>query len=361
MVILEERGTSICQTHTQQKFCFEDNANLFLHMLDNKDKTSRQPYAVNNALDKHKDAGQSDNFNHNDATGGIDVNDDCDTGGRGDGGGGVYESQYKITDPDDLYDKVLDLYEEYKNIRKTYSDKHGKGFYLKNEHKILERLVKKNAESKANLLRRFENLSLIYKDKHIKFDKNDTYNRIKQQYDSEVERIYGMSQINSYKEYIRYVFLAIELIANFAGFDMTGYTKFQTERIDKYEHILTEIGSIQTLVKLNTINPVVKLILLFTFNTICFIGIKVALKKDKSNGLIFNSIASVIGNCFSGPAGSASGGASGGGGGLSSLSSLFSSMTSSASSGGGGGASGGGVSGGPQGPQIRMRGPSIQV
>lgn len=300
------------QDNSKQTFYFKNNADLLLNMLDNKEKTTRHPYFPDNSLDKHEPslnkvaaaAATSSAFDSGESFGYTDT--DADGGGDGGGGGSFgkgmaltkLEKEHNIIDLDELYDKVFELYDAYKEIKKTNIAKHGHSFYMKNEHTILEKLMKKDAETKNILLRRYENLSFIYKDRNIKFNRADPLCRLKKNYDAEVERIYGMSQVESYKEYIRYVFLAIELIANFVGFDMSGYTKFQTERMDKYERILTEIGSVPAITKLNSMHPLAKLFLLFFFNTICFIGIKVAIKKDKSGGLIFNSIASVIGNCF---------------------------------------------------------------
>lgn len=332
-VSLDEDTPVIRRAHTQQGFYFANNADLMLHLLDNKDKTSRKPYAYNNSLDKkqptfsHKTIEQPSkhadhpstrdfkDFNTNENTqytqyaqdtqdtqeddesqdqaNSLESHDTNDTERA--------EKEFGITDVDELYDKLFELYDEYKRLKNEYSAKYGVGFYIKNEHSILEKIIKKNVDTKLNLLKKFENLSLIYKDKHITFNKHEPLTRLKKQYDTEIERIYGMSQVESYKEYIKYAFLAIELIAGAVGFDMTGYTAFQTERIDKYEKILVEIGAIPTLTRLNTINPLLKLILLFGFNTICFIGLRVAIQKDKTGGMIFSSIASVIGNVLTPP------------------------------------------------------------
>lgn len=305
------------QSHVKQAFYFKNNADLLLNMLDNKEKTSRAQYIADNSLDKNVPT-----FNLTENRASSNERDTLESGREG-GNADIFEkdelpasfktgrleNEYNIVDVDELYDKIFELYDAYKEIKKNYSEKYGRSFFMKNEHTILEKILKKDSETKNVLLRRFENLSYIYKDRNIRVNKNDPLCRLKKNYDAEVERIYGMSQVESYKEYIRYVFLAIELIANYMGFDMTGYTKFQTERIDKYERILTEIGSIPSLTKLNTMNPIAKLALLFLFNTICFVGIKVAIKKDKSGGLIFNSIASVIGNCFAGGGPQTTGGA----------------------------------------------------
>lgn len=321
-ISLDEDTPVVRKPHTQQGFYFENNSNLMLHLLDNKDKTSRRPYLYNNSLDKKKPTigsttieqpgGSRQGYTDDNDTDNESQDKSNDLENSHDFDNSNAEKEYGVTDIDELYDKVFELYDEYKKIKTEYSEKYGAGFYIKNEHSILEKIIKKNTETRANLLRKFENLSLIYRDKHITFDKHETLSRLKKQYDYEVERIYGMSQVESYKEYIKYVFLAIELIAGAVGFDMTGYTAFQTERMDKYEKILVEIGAIPSLTKLNTINPIIKLILLFGFNTICFIGLRIAIQRDKTGGLIFSSIASVIGNVFAPPSSSTGGSSAGG-------------------------------------------------
>lgn len=285
------------QTYDRQKqyFYFEDNANLYLSMLDNKDRTSKAIYTYNNSLDKKK-TGESSN-KHDDTY-------DANIRSRSKSTSHDDHRDRKETreiDFDELTDKVFEIYDKFKDMKKTNIEKMGKGTYIKNESKIINELIKKETQEKKILLKKLENLSFIYKDRHIKINEDDPLYRLKTKYDHEVERIYGESQIESNKEYIKYVFLAIEIVCNYLGFDMSGYTQFNMDRVGKYESILIEIGAIQPLVKLNTLNPVVKLGLLFAFNTLCFIGCKYAIKMDKSGGMIFNSISNVFGSFLSGP------------------------------------------------------------
>lgn len=289
---LDEETTVQKYQNRNQSFYFVDNSNLCLSLLDNKDKTSSVTYVYDNSLDKNKlDELHDDSDEHEDQE---DREEDRVPS----------SDRHKLKDEvdmDEILDKVFDLYDKYKEIKKGHSEKLGKSGYLKNESKILTNILKKEQEEKSVLLKKLDNLSHIYKDRHIKIDSKEPLYRLKKLYDSEIERIYGESQIESNKDYIKYVFLSIEIVCNYIGFDMSGYTKFNMDRINKYEAILVEIGAIQSLIRLNTLHPVVKLALLFSFNTLCFIGVKVAIKYDKTGGQIFNSVSNVFGSFLSSP------------------------------------------------------------
>jgi hypothetical protein len=312
MVVLED-NIDLKQNqyiHTRQKFYFDNCADLLLHLITNQEKIKTGDFSYNNSLDKtksnvviHDDNYNADNNNYNNDYDDNNNDNIVDTYNNENNSTQLSSLSYKPPtnrdsdkiDIDELLDKVFDVYTKFSEIRESYISKMGKSEYLKNELTIINDLLKEEDEKKKTIIKQLTHLSDTHKLKHIIIKPHDPLCRLQNQYDNEVNRIYGESQVNSNKKYFRYIFIAIEVIFTFSGFDMTGYTEFNMEKISDYEALLVEIGAIKPLIKLNLLDPIVKLGLLFSFNTLCFIGAKVAIKYDNTGGLLFNSIGNIFG------------------------------------------------------------------
>ena len=135
------------------------------------------------------------------------------------------ETPIKVIDEEDVNDRVYKLVNNSSDL--DYSNE-------TNEVKLLA----------LDLLKaKFDNLSMIYKDRNIKYPANKKLNTVHKKYHEEIKAIYvsmNLSQIQI--GYVVFV-MAIEFCCvKFLKLPMSGFTKMELKRIYKHHQLMIEIG-----------------------------------------------------------------------------------------------------------------------
>jgi hypothetical protein len=146
---------------------------------------------------------------------------------------------------------------------------------------------------KREMLFKFELLKKSYTGADVPdFSIHSDYKTMTRTYENCVKRLSLDSSVDSYKQYLIYGFLAVELgLSYFFKFDMHGFTKHQIMNMNSYEKLLVELGE-KSYVPGDSDWPVeLRLLLLIVVNAAFFLGGKLLQNKTGSN--IFGMIESM--------------------------------------------------------------------
>ena len=97
---------------------------------------------------------------------------------------------------------------------------------------------------KRELLFKFELLKKYYKNSNVpEFSIHSDYNTMSKTYEMAVRRLSLDSTVESYKSYLVYGFIGIEMIfGTWLKFDMKGFSQHQISNMHTYEKLLVELG-----------------------------------------------------------------------------------------------------------------------
>ena len=146
---------------------------------------------------------------------------------------------------------------------------------------------------KREMLFKFELLKKSYTGADVpEFSIHSDYKTMTRTYENCVKRLSLDSTVDSYKQYLIYGFLAVELgLSYFFKFDMNGFTKHQIMNMNSYDKLLIELGE-KSYVPGDSDWPVeLRLLLLIIVNAAFFLGGKLLQNKTGSN--IFGMLESM--------------------------------------------------------------------
>jgi len=169
------------------------------------------------------------------------------------------------------------------NVAPRLSDIAG-GSYV--PQKVIENLqVQDDEDLKRELLFKFELLKRSYKNTSIpEFSIHSDYRHMQRTYESTIRQVNIDSNIENYKSYLITGFYIVEFVLGYwLKFDMQDFTKQQILSMNKYEHLLIELGE-KSYVPEGSKWPVeIRLLFTIVINAAIFIITKMVMKKIGSN------------------------------------------------------------------------------
>ena len=138
---------------------------------------------------------------------------------------------------------------------------------------------------KRELLFKFDLLRKSYKNANIpEFSIHSDYNTMQRSYDSTIRQVNVDSNIETYKSYLITGFYITEFVLGYwLKFDMQDFTKQQIVNMNKYEHLLIELGE-KNYVPEGSKWPVeIRLLFTILINAAIFIITKMVMQKIGSN------------------------------------------------------------------------------
>ena len=140
-------------------------------------------------------------------------------------------------------------------------------------------------DMKRELLFKFDLLRKSYKNANIpEFSIHSDYNTMQRSYDSTIRQVNVDSNIETYKSYLITGFYITEFVLGYwLKFDMQDFTKQQIVNMNKYEHLLIELGE-KNYVPEGSKWPVeIRLLFTILINAAIFIITKMVMQKIGSN------------------------------------------------------------------------------
>ena len=141
--------------------------------------------------------------------------------------------------------------------------------------------VQDDEDLKRELLFKFELLKRSYKSSNIpEFTVHSDYRHMQRTYDSTIRQVNIDSNIENYKSYLITGFYIVEFVLGYwLKFDMQDFTKQQILSMNKYEHLLIELGE-KSYVPEGSKWPVeIRLLFTIIINAAIFIITKMVMKK----------------------------------------------------------------------------------
>ena len=141
--------------------------------------------------------------------------------------------------------------------------------------------VQDDEDLKRELLFKFELLKRSYKSSNIpEFTVHSDYRHMQRTYDSTIRQVNIDSNIENYKSYLITGFYIVEFVLGYwLKFDMQDFTKQQILSMNKYEHLLIELGE-KSYVPEGSKWPVeIRLLFTIVINAAIFIITKMVMKK----------------------------------------------------------------------------------
>ena len=136
-------------------------------------------------------------------------------------------------------------------------------------------------DSKRELLFKFDLLRRSYKNSAIpEFTVHSDYKHMSKTYDSTIRKVNIDNNIENYKSYLITGFYIVEFVMGYwLKFDMQDFTKQQIVNMNKYEHLLIELGE-KSYVPEGSKWPVeIRLLFTIIINAAIFIITKMVMKK----------------------------------------------------------------------------------
>ena len=230
---------------------------------DNDDLSSRMKELLTSDRDKEDRKDRTDRNDRNDRNDRTDMTDR---------NRGREKEEYKQSpDVDGMYPPKL-------------SDIAGGNFVPK---KVIENIEVSHDDEdlKRELLFKFELLKRSYKNTSIpEFTIHSDYKTMLRSYETVVKQVNVDSNIENYKSYLVTGFYIVEYVLGYwLKFDMQDFTKQQILNMNKYEHLLIELGE-KSYVPEGSKWPVeVRLLFTIVINAAIFIITKMVMKKVGSN------------------------------------------------------------------------------
>jgi Family of unknown function (DUF5767) len=140
-------------------------------------------------------------------------------------------------------------------------------------------------DMKRELLFKFDLLRKSYKSANIpEFTIHSDYNTMQRTYDSTIRQVNVDNNIETYKSYLITGFYITEFVLGYwLKFDMQDFTKQQISNMNKYEHLLIELGE-KNYVPEGSKWPVeIRLLFTILINAAIFIVTKMVMKKIGTN------------------------------------------------------------------------------
>ena len=140
-------------------------------------------------------------------------------------------------------------------------------------------------DMKRELLFKFDLLRKSYKSANIpEFTIHSDYNTMQRTYDSTIRQVNVDNNIETYKSYLITGFYITEFVLGYwLKFDMQDFTKQQISNMNKYEHLLIELGE-KNYVPEGSKWPVeIRLLFTILINAAIFIFTKMVMKKIGTN------------------------------------------------------------------------------
>jgi len=187
--------------------------------------------------------------------------------------------------PSDDRDRDYDDSEEKVHVAPRLSEISGGNFVPKKVMNDVSRNSYDDDDLKRELLFKFDLLRKSYKNSNIpEFTIHSDYNTMQRTYDTTIRQVNVDNNIETYKSYLITGFYITEFVLGYwLKFDMQDFTKQQIVNMNKYEHLLIELGE-KNYVPEGSKWPVeIRLLFTILINAAIFIITKMVMKKIGSN------------------------------------------------------------------------------
>ena len=182
-------------------------------------------------------------------------------------------------------DRDYDDGEEKVHVAPRLSEISGGNFVPKKVMNDVSRNSYDDEDLKRELLFKFDLLRKSYKNSNIpEFTIHSDYSTMQRTYDSTIRQVNVDNNIETYKSYLITGFYITEFVLGYwLKFDMQDFTKQQIVNMNKYEHLLIELGE-KNYVPEGSKWPVeIRLLFTILINAAIFIITKMVMKKIGSN------------------------------------------------------------------------------
>jgi hypothetical protein len=201
------------------------------------------------------------------------------------------------------YSKKRDERAKTLEIPPSFAELESKGeFVKKKDLRNLDQISKKEFEdddAKRELMFKFEMLRKSYPSATIPiYSVHTDYRVMLNSYEDCVRRLSLDSNVEKYKQYLIYLFTAVEFVlGKFCKFDMSGYAQQQMLTMNSYDKLLIELGEKSYLPEGSKFPVEVRLLFLVIVNTVFFIITKMVMKKTGANLMgMFNQFSGLSNN-----------------------------------------------------------------
>ena len=138
-----------------------------------------------------------------------------------------------------------------------------------------KRYTNENENLKRELMFKFDILRKSYKNTTVEIPSPtiyEDYESMCRQYETTLRRLSLDTSVDNYKTYLTYGFMGMEFVlGNWFKLDMAGYTQQQLASMEKYEHLLIEIGEKRYIPQGKKWSVEIRLVCVILMNTAMFV------------------------------------------------------------------------------------------